>query len=126
MSSILAKWMTITIAIIVMTTPILLYMDSLHRSAVDTILLEASKKAAIEGMFTQEIIDKMVDDLVNNYNFHEPSINITATTNLTPRNQYIEASIEVPRGVILIIDMFNQGPESFSSEVRILSEYVDS
>ncbi|MDQ0255481.1 hypothetical protein J2S74_002863 [Evansella vedderi] len=126
MSSTLGKWMTAIIAIIVMFTPILAYLDSLHRNAVDTVLLEASKKAAIEGRFTEELKSEMVSELVNRYNFSESDIVLELTEDLTPRNQYIEGSIEVPRGPIFIIDIFNQGPSTIKRDVRILSEYVGS
>lgn len=126
MSSVLGKWMTIVIAITVMFTPLLAYLDSLHRNAVDTVLLEASKKAAIEGRYTQAIKEDMRKQLVENYNFERDAIEIDADSTLKQRNEYIEASITVPRGPIFILDLFNQGPDRIQRSVRVLSEYVGS
>jgi NACalpha-BTF3-like transcription factor len=124
MSEVIGKWLTVSIAIIIMFTPILGYLDSLHREAVEVTLTEGAKKAAIAGRFTPDIIQEMKDDLVDHYNFTESDIEITATTAQTPRNQYIEATIRVPRGILFVLDLFNQGPEHIEKSTRILSEYV--
>lgn len=125
MSKTLGEWMTLFIVINIMFAPILAYLDSLHREAVEVVLTEGAKKAAIEGRFTPEIVQDMSDTLVERYNFDETKINIEATQSLTPRNQYLEASIEVPRSFIFILDIFNQGPSTFTKETKILSEYIN-
>ncbi|MDD9309777.1 hypothetical protein PUS82_00330 [Cytobacillus firmus] len=125
MSKTLGEWMTLFVVVNIIFAPILAYIDSLHREAVEVVLTEGAKKAAIEGSFTKEITDDMVNTLVNNYNFDETKIVIEATTTTTPRNQYIEASIEVPRGFIFILDIFDQGPDTFKKETKILSEYIN-
>jgi len=117
--------MTLFIVINIMFAPILAYLDSLHREAVEVVLTEGAKKASIEGRFTPAIIDEMKDTLVDRYNFDESKIKVTATQSLTPRNQYIEASIEAPRSFIFILDIFNQGPSTFKKETKILSEYIN-
>lgn len=125
MSKTLGEWMALFIVINIMFAPILAYLDSLHREAVEVVLTEGSKKAAIEGRFTPEIVQDMKDTLVQRYNFDETKITVTATQSLTPRNQYIQASIEVPRSFIFILDIFNQGPSTFKKETKILSEYIN-
>jgi hypothetical protein len=125
MSKTLGEWMTLFIVINIMFAPILTYLESLHREAVEVVLTEGAKKAAIEGRFTPEIVQDMSDTLVERYNFDKTKINIQATQSLTPRNQYLEASIEVPRSFIFIIDIFNQGPSTFTKETKILSEYIN-
>lgn len=125
MATALAKWMTLIIAANVMFAPILAYIDSLHREAVETVLQEGAKKASIEGRFTAAIISEMKQELVDNYNFDETKIQITATQTLTTRNNYIEASIEVPRAPIFILSIFNQGPTTFKKETKVLSEYLN-
>ncbi|MDE3840990.1 hypothetical protein C0966_17135 (plasmid) [Bacillus methanolicus] len=125
MSKTLGEWMTLFIVINIMFAPILTYIDSLHREAVEVVLTEGAKKAAIEGYFTPEIIDDMKDTLVTKYNFDETKITIEATMTPTPRNEFIEASIEVPRGFIFIVDIFNQGPDTFKKETKVLSEYIN-
>jgi hypothetical protein len=125
MSKTLAEWMTLFIAVNIMFAPILAYLDSLHREAAEVVLTEGAKKASIEGQFTPEIIQEMKDTLVNQYNFDESKITIVATQTLTPRNQYLEASIEIPRNFIFIIDVFNQGPRTFKKKTKIMSEYIN-
>ncbi|QCJ45459.1 hypothetical protein FAY30_26315 (plasmid) [Bacillus sp. S3] len=125
MSKTLGEWMTLFIVINIMFAPILSYLDSLHREAVEVVLTEGAKKAAIEGQFTPSIIQGMKDSLVKNYNFDETKIKIQATQSLTHRNQYLEASIEAPRSFIFILDIFNQGPSTFKKETKILSEYIN-
>jgi hypothetical protein len=124
MSKTLAEWMTLFIVVNIMFAPILSYLDSLQREAAEVVLTEGAKKASIEGRFTPEIIREMKDTLVNQYNFDVDKINIVATQSLTPRNQYIEASIEIPRTFIFIINVFNQGPRTFKQKTKIMSEYI--
>lgn len=126
MSKALSEWMTLYIAINIIFTPILAYLDSLHREAVEVVLTEGAKKAAIEGYFSESNVNDMKDTLVNKYNFSKDTIRITTPTGSTPvpRNQYIEASIEVPRGFIFLLDIFNPGPSKFKKDTKILSEYI--
>lgn len=125
MSATIGKWLTISIAISIMFTPILAYLDSLHREAVEVTLTEGAKKAAVEGYFTPAIIQEMRDTLVNKYNFDASNIEITATTTPTPRGQYIEAMIRVPRGILFVLDLFNQGPTHIEKHTKVLSESVN-
>lgn len=125
MSEALAKWMSFIITANIMFAPILGYIDSLHREAVEIVLHEGAKKAAIEGRFTDEIINDMKQELISHYNFDGDNITITATKSLHYREEYIDASIEVPRGPIFILNIFNQGPSTIKKETRIMSEYLD-
>jgi hypothetical protein len=125
MSKTLGEWMTLFIVINIIFAPILAYVDSLHREAVEVVLTEGAKKAAIEGYFSDEIIEDMVDNLVTNYNFDQSKIKVTGTFAPRERGQYLTASIEAPRSFIFILDIFNQGPETFIKETRIMSEYLN-
>lgn len=125
MSTALAKWMTFIITANIMFAPILAYIDSLHREAVEVVLQEGAKKAAIEGRFTDAIINEMKQDLVSHYNFDEDKITITATKTLRYRQEYLDARIEVPRGPIFLLNIFNQGPNTIEKETRVMSEYLD-
>lgn len=125
MSKTLGEWMTLFIVINIIFAPILAYIESLHREAIEVVLTEGAKKAAIEGSFTPTIIDDMVNTLVAKYNFDESKIVVEATTTPTPRNEYIKAKIEIPRGFIFLFDIFNQGPNTIVKETRVLSEYIN-
>ncbi|MBU8908053.1 hypothetical protein [Desertibacillus haloalkaliphilus] len=131
MSTTLAKWLSAIIAITVMFTPILAYLDSLHRAAVEEVLHEYSKRAAVEGYFTDEMIDDMKDTLSTRYNFDENEIEIVATNTRVYRpsphdsleNHMIEAEIKVPSTPIFIFDLFNSDLE-ISKDIRVISEYI--
>ncbi|QAS54824.1 hypothetical protein [Halobacillus litoralis] len=119
----LAKWMNLIIAVNIMFAPILAYVDSKHRAAVEVVLQEASKQASIEGRYSDALISDMKKQLVDNYNFDESKLNITATQTLTTRGNYISASIEAPRGIIFVFNIFNQGARTFEKDTRVMSEY---
>ncbi|WP_078557023.1 hypothetical protein [Bacillus alkalicellulosilyticus] len=123
MSSVLAKWMTLIIVVNIMFAPILAYVESLHREAVETVLHEGAKRAAIVGYFSEEIIEDMRQQLVEHYNFDENTIQFEGTQTLTYRHDYIQGALEVPRGIIFIIDIFNQGPDTIRKDIQIMSEY---
>ncbi|WP_026801340.1 hypothetical protein [Pontibacillus halophilus] len=123
MAKTLAMWMTIMISLNIMFAPILYSVESLQRQALHTVLQEGAKKASIEGRFTNEIITEMKNNLVEDYNFDEDDIVIEATQTLTTRENFIEANIEVPRGMVFIFNIFDQGPDKITDDVRIMSEY---
>jgi len=125
MSKTLAEWMTLFIAINIMFAPILAYVDSLNREAVEVVLAEGAKKASIEGKFTPAIVQEMKDTLVSKYNFDPNKVTITGTQTLTPRNQYIEGTIKAPRSFIFVLDIFNPSPTTFEKDIKILSEYIN-
>ncbi|NRD80842.1 hypothetical protein HPT25_26295 [Bacillus sp. BRMEA1] len=126
MSKALAEWMTLIIVINIMFAPILTYIDSLQREAVEVVLTEGAKEASIQGQFTPQIIQGMKDALSNQYHFDASKINIQATTTLTLRNQYLQASIEAPRGFIFILDIFHLNqPLTFKESTKIMSEYIN-
>ncbi|MGG1594794.1 hypothetical protein [Terribacillus saccharophilus] len=125
MAAVLQKWMTLALVLNFMFAPILAYVDSLHREAVEVVLHEGAKKAAIEGRFTEDIVKSMRSELVNNYNFDSDKIEINATQSLTYRNEYMDASIEVPRGPIFLFEIFIPGPKTIHKNTRVLSEYIN-
>ncbi|WP_163537302.1 hypothetical protein [Gracilibacillus sp. YIM 98692] len=125
MSTTLGKWLTLFITLTIMFTPILAYIDSMHREAVEVVLQEGAKKAAIEGYFTPGIIDDMKQELVDRYNFDESTINITATDTLQQRENHLAATIEVPRGPIFLFNVFNNGPDTIKKSTTIMSEYIN-
>jgi hypothetical protein len=125
MSTVLSKWMTLFLALTIIFTPLFLYRDSLHREVIDMVIHQGLKEASIRGYFTDEIIADMKDTLVNDYNFQESTIEITATQTLQQRGDYIEISLSVPRGPIFIINLFNQGPNKITRPGKIMSEFIN-
>jgi hypothetical protein len=117
--------MTLYLAITIIFTPILAYLDSLHKKVVENVVHQGLKEASIHGYFTDAIITDMKDTLVKDYGFQESTIEITATRALKLRGEYIEVSLSVPRGPIFVLDIFNQGPTKISSQEKVMSEYIN-
>ena len=125
MNTTLAKWMTLFIAITIMFTPMLAYLDGLHKEAVDQVLFQAMKEASVEGQLSPTIIAKMNDQLVNKYNFDPDSIiEIKGTLGFVPRGGFIEGEITVERTPLFVINIFNQGDPNYRREFSIMSEYL--
>jgi hypothetical protein len=124
MSTVLSKWMTLFLALTILFTPLFVYLDSLHREVVDTVLHQSLKEASIAGYYTPEIIQDIKDTLVNDYKFVEDDITIRATTSLKQRGEYIDISLSVPRGPIFILNLFNQGPDRIERTASIMSEHI--
>lgn len=125
MSTVLAKWMTLFLSVTIVFTPLFVYIDSLHREVVDLVLHQGLKEASIQGYFSSEITNKMKDTLENDYKFERDEIVITTShTSPQDRGEYIEIQIQVPRGALYIINLFNQGPDHITRKAQIMSEYI--
>lgn len=125
MSSVLAKWMTMFIAVTIMFTPILAYVDSLHREAVDQVVYQAMKAASIQGHVSTEIQADIRNKLVTDYNFSDSSIlSIEGTSATVPRGGYVEVSVTVKRTPIFVINILNQGSPTYTRTFTIMSEYI--
>jgi hypothetical protein len=126
MNTTLAKWMTAILTITFMTTPILMYIESMQREIVEVTLNEAAKKASVEGYFTYDILEGIRTTLTETYNFDPNNITIEATEDFQPRNDYIEATITVPRSPIFLFEgVFNSGPTTMTKRVRVMSEAIN-
>lgn len=117
--------MTTFLSLTIIFTPLLAYLDSLHREVIDTTIHQSLKEASIKGYFTVDILDDIENTLVNDYNFDPSTIEITATQSLKQRGDYIEISLSVPRGPIFILNIFNQGPNKITRKGKIMSEYIN-
>lgn len=125
MSTTLAKWMTLFIAVTIMFTPILAYLDGLHREAVDMVLYQGMKDASVEGQLTPIIMDEMRNQLITQYNFDPDSIiDISGTTGVVPRGAFIEGEITVKRTPLFVVNIFNQGSATYKRPFTIMSEYI--
>lgn len=108
-----------------MFTPMLMYFDSYHKSAVDQVLHQGMKEASISGQFSTDIINKIEDTLVNKYNFDPASIvEIKGTMGSIPRGGFIDAEITVKRNPIFIINIFKQGSNTYTRPSTIMSEFI--
>lgn len=125
MNEVLVKWMTLFMALTIMFTPMLMYFDGYHKSAVDQVMHQAMKEASISGSFSTDIITKMETTLVDKYNFDPDSIvEIKGTIGSVPRGGFIDAEITVKRNPIFIINIFNQGSNTYTRPSTIMSESI--
>jgi hypothetical protein len=125
MNTVLTKWMTLFISITIMFTPILMYFDSYNKSAVDQVLQQGLKEASIEGAFTEDIENKMIGKLTSTYNFDINSItDVSGTPGTVPRGGFITAEITVKRSPIFIINIFNNGSNTYTKNGTIMSESI--
>lgn len=122
MKTALSKWMTIFISVTIMFTPLLAWFNSLNKQSVDISLHQALKKSSIEGYFLVSEVETM---LIDEYNFDPDSIvEIKGTTSRVKRGEYIDAEITIKNTPIFVINLFNQGPETYTKKSRIMSEYL--
>lgn len=131
MSKIIATWLVLFVEMVLMFTPIMFYIDGMHREAANTILNEGAKKAAIEGELTNQNKQEMINEMATTYNHDEDDIEITwvnGTGQKVTRGDFIELEMSVPRNVILALDVFAPGAlnNEFKSRVRIMSEFQDN
>ena len=125
MSSTLAKWMSLFIMVTIMFTPLLAYLDSLHREAVDQVVYQAMKEASIKGYVSPEIKTAIRDQLVTDYNFADSSIlTVEGTSAIVPRGGYVEVTVIVKRTPIFVINILNQGSSTYKRTFTIMSEYI--
>lgn len=125
MSSTLAKWMSLFIMVTIMFTPLLAYLDSLHREAVDQVVYQAMKEASIKGYVSPEIKTAIRDQLVTDYNFADNSIlTVEGTSAIVPRGGYVEVTVIVKRTPIFVINILNQGSSTYKRTFTIMSEYI--
>lgn len=122
MSTTLAKWMTLFLSVTIMFTPLLAYLDGLHRSAADQVLLEGLKEASIVGSMTTDILEEMELTLIEKYNFSPNNIDVKGTLGHVSRGGEIEAEIKIKRTPLFVINIFNQGSPTYTARQSIMSE----
>ena len=123
MSHVLAKWMLLFLQVIVIFTPVLMHFDAYNKAAVDHVLHQATKEASISGSFSDEIIAKIEDTLINDYNFAPGSIlEIKGTLGSVPRGGFIDADITIKRSPIFIVSVLNQGSQNYRASRTVMSE----
>ncbi len=122
MSATLAKWMTLFLSVTIMFTPLLAYLDGLHRKAADQVLLQGLKEASIVGNMTDDIIEKMETTLTEQYNFSPSNIDVQGTLGHVPRGGVLEGEITIKRTPLFVINIFNQGSPTYTARMSIMSE----
>ncbi len=109
---------------LVISTPLLVMVNSATEQTVTTVLDEATKSAADKGQFTVEIIENEIYQRLEDRNIPRENVQFTGTESLTARGQYIEATITIPRTPIILFDVFGQNPNNITKSTRLMSEYI--
>ncbi|MCH4866678.1 hypothetical protein [Bacillus sp. 1006-3] len=129
MSEAVGKWLTVFFAMIIISTPIMFYIDDSHKEAVSIVLNEGAKRASIDGGYTQSTINDMKTQLENKYKIGRGNVSISADTGSKKfmRGEYITASITIPRSPIFLVDIFAKGKavSSYTKTIKVMSEYQE-
>lgn len=124
MSNYLSMFMVMLVIALILTTPMLYMVNSSTEHTVTTVLDEATKTAANNGQFTEEIIENEIYKKLEEKHIPRDKVNFSGTQSLTTRGNYIEASITVPRTPIILFSVFGQSPKDINKSSRLMSEYI--
>lgn len=124
MQNFYSMYMVSLIIALILTTPLLYMVNSATEHTVNTVLDEATKSAATEGQFTEEIIENEIYQRLEERHIPRDKVVFTGTPTLTSRGDYIEATISIPRTPIILFAVFGQNPSDITKSTRIMSEYI--
>jgi hypothetical protein len=124
MQNFYSMYMVSLIIALILTTPLLYMVNSATEQTVTTVLDEATKSAADQGEFTEDIIENEIYQRLEDRNIPREKVIFSGTQTLTSRGNYIEAEITVPRTPIILFAVFGQNPDDITKSTRLMSEYI--
>lgn len=129
MKAALIEMLTVYILILYMFQPAFNEVQSMRNWTVETVLDASIEKAADgdHGRFTPEIINEMKQMLVSIHHYDADDIIFNGTTTITPRGQYIEGTLSVPRGQMWVLPNFfgrDTTGDRTTRYAKQMSEYV--
>lgn len=128
MSKLLAFLMLFPFTLIIIFQPYLDRVEEKRSQIVQIALQRGLEKAAIEGRFTNDTIDEMVE-MLENVGYERDEIEFQGTTQLTYRNNYVEGALRVPNQLqMLLLENYLDGEVSekyHASYGTRMSEYID-
>ncbi len=116
-----------TIFIVYMFQPFLNEIYHLKNLAVQITLDRGIEKAAVDGRFTEAIINEMKMTLADQLHFSPAEIIFSGTTALTSRGGYLEGTLTIPAGQLWILpNVFGGGSElrELRTYAKQMSEYI--
>jgi hypothetical protein len=124
----LFEWLLIPFILWGMFQGLLYFHANQVHLALNLATYEGSKKAALQGRYSQQIYDEMKQYLVDAFHYDPKKIDIKGTERLTTRGNYLNVSITVPSPRIAVLPMFDFGLSSKNivEEKQIMSEYLPS
>lgn len=89
-------------------------------------IYEGSKKAAIQGRYTQDIYNEMIEYLEKNHRFDPSKLEIVGTEEFRKRGEYLSIRVKVPKPRLHVISLFkaNDPNNFYIYEKFIMSEYT--
>jgi len=116
-----------TLFIVYMFQPFLNEIYHLKNLAVQITLDRGIEKAAVDGKFTDQIINEMRMTLSEQFHFSIDEISFTGTTAAAPRGAYIEGALGIPAGQLWILPgVWDSGTEinELRAYAKQMSEYI--
>lgn len=127
MKQVIATLMMSIIFIIYMFQPFLNEIYHLRNLALQVTLDHGIERAAVDGRFTETVINEMKMTMVDKLHFSAGDVSFTGTTTLTPRGSYIEGALGIPAGQLWILPGENSeagGIKELRAYAKQMSEYV--
>lgn len=121
----IALLMTLVLVLYFIFQPIFDQIYHRKQLLVENALATYIQEAAVEGRFTAEIIEEMINNLAYNLRYSPEEIKFSGTTTLTLRGNYIEGYLSVPSKQIKVLNLFN-GPveREITAYKSLMSEYI--
>ncbi|MFA5881613.1 MAG: hypothetical protein WC834_05390 [Eubacteriales bacterium] len=127
MRQVIAVLLISTLFIVYMFQPFLNEIYHLKNLAVQITLDRGIEKAAVDGKFTDQIVNEMRTTLSEQFHFSIDEISFTGTTSAAPRGAYIEGSLGIPTGQLWILPgIWGGGTEikELRAYAKQMSEYI--
>lgn len=127
MRQVIVHLMVSTLFIVYMFQPFLNEIYHLRNLAVQTTLDHGIEKAAVDGRFTNTVINEMKMTLADQLHFSTSDVSFSGTTMTTPRGRYIEGTLSIPAGRLWILsNVFGGGNDikELSAYAKQMSEHI--
>lgn len=119
------EWMLLPFVLWGVFQGILYFNANQVEEAINIAIYEGSKKAAIQGYYSQDIYQEMRAFLEQSYHFDPAKVAIEGTESLRVRGEYLEVEVVVPKPRLHVIPLFNPTRDDFFYFKKfIMSEYT--
>lgn len=102
-----------------------LYMNAmLVEEAIANVVYETQKEASLQGRYTEDLYDKIIDELGTVHKFDESKVTVQGTETLTNRGDRIMIEVTVPKPPTNVFKLFETDTGEYKYKKYILSEYA--
>jgi hypothetical protein len=129
MKDIIAFTLLLPLLLFFMIQPMLHDAEQSRGEVAQIAIQRATEKAAIEGYYTDEVIQEIYD-MLSEVGYSEDEIKLEVTTTLKYRGEYVSGRVKVPnKYFFLLFDSLlrikNKDPMYHIKSATRLSEYID-